>query len=438
MASSIIMPKTGMAMEEGTIIRWLKAEGDSVHKGEAVAEIETDKSTMELEAEADGVLLRIVHTDGQTVPVAQVIGWIGKPGEAIAQEPPSVPAPQEQSRVAQPSETLLDGAAGGLPSGKVAATPAARRVAAENKINLASVAPTGGHGEVRQRDVQAAAQSLAVSPLAKKIAAQSGIALGGLKGSGPGGRITTADLPLAPSGSASPGAQGRERRLALTPIQKTTGKRLLQSHTEIPCVTCQAKADVSELLSVREHLNAALSGTEQAAKTTINDWVLKAVAKALQANPRLNSVLDGGELVYRLDIDIGMAVATPRGLLVPVLRAVDSLSLGQVALRSRELSVRAKEGKLSARELEAGTFTVSNLGMYGISSFTPIINQPQVAILGVCAIEQELHMIDTQVKARSVMGLSLTFDHRALDGVEAALFLKSLRELLENPLMILY
>ena len=190
---------------------------------------------------------------------------------------------------------------------------------------------------------------------------------------------------------------------------------------------------MSELLLVREKLNAAADR-----KATINDWVLKAVAKALQANPRVNSVLDGTDVVYRRAIDIGMAVATPRGLLVPVVRGVDSLTLGDLATATRDLSTRAKEGKLTPREMEAGTFSVSNMGMLGITAFTPIINQPQVAILGVCAIEQELRLIDGQVAARSVIGLSLTFDHRVLDGAEAALFLKSMKELLENPLVILF
>jgi pyruvate dehydrogenase E2 component (dihydrolipoamide acetyltransferase) len=449
-ASSIIMPKTGIAQEEGTIVRWLKHEGDAVEKGDVIAEIETDKTTMELEAEAAGVILRLIHADGETVPVSRVIGWIGKKGEAIPQDAAGAGAsagagPAEAARApavsaaagAAESPKVADGGAAAGVAGKVAATPSARRLAAEKKVDLAAVTPTGKHGEVRERDVQALG-SVAVSPLAKKIAAETGIELAGVKGTGPGGRITKADLPSATAEGRAASAVAAEpaagdQRVPLTQIQKITGRRVLQSHLEIPPVTCQTKADVSELLLVREKLNAAADR-----KATINDWVLKAVAKTLQANPRVNSVLDGTDVVYRRAIDIGMAVATPRGLLVPVVRGVDSLTLGDLAAATRDLSTRAKEGKLAPRDMEAGTFSVSNMGMLGITAFTPIINQPQVAILGVCSIEQELRLDNGQVAAHSMIGLSLTFDHRVLDGAEAALFLKSMKELLENPLVILF
>lgn len=449
------MPKTGMAMEEGTIIRWLKREGESIEKGEPIAEIETDKSTMDLEAEAAGILLRILHSDGETVAVSRVIGWIGKQGEAVPREANGAPAAVAAGREAageEPSWTAggnaaeMDGPIGASFAGKVAATPSARRVAAENKIDLGAVTPSGWHGEVRERDVQASGR-VAVSPLAKKIAADTGIPLTGVRGTGPGGRITRADLPVeaaAPEGlllgRLPVEATGDDRRVPLTQIQKITGKRTLQSHLEIPPVTCQAKADVSELLLVRERMNAAaqIATTGGMTRTSINDWVLMAVARALLANPRLNSILDGGDVIYRKAIDIGIAVATPRGLLVPVLRSVDTLTLGNLSAATRDLFARAKEGKLSPRELESGTFSVSNMGMYGITAFTPIINQPQVAILGVCAIEQELRMIDGQVTARSLMGLNLTFDHRVIDGAEAAIFLKCLKEQIENPLAMLF
>jgi pyruvate dehydrogenase E2 component (dihydrolipoamide acetyltransferase) len=444
-ASSIIMPKTGMAMEEGTIIRWLKRAGDSVQKGEPIAEIETDKSTMELEAEAAGVLLSILKKDGETVPVSVVIGWIGKQGEAIPQgapagaAAPAAAAPQETAAAPESPRAAVDA----IP-GKVAATPAARRLAAERGIDLATIAPSGSHGEVRERDIPISGR-VPASPLAKKMAAEAGVDLAAVKGTGPGGRVTRADIEAATAagaaasaggsaGAASPEASAEgDTRVPLTQIQKITGKRMLQSHLEIPPVTCQAKADVSELLLLRERMNAGAGN-----RASINDWILKAVAKALVANPRVNAVLDGNDVIYRKAVDIGMAVATPRGLLVPIVRHADALSLGDLAAATRDLAARAKDGKLAQREMEAGTFSVSNMGMYGITAFTPIINQPQVAILGVCAIKQELRMKDAQVTAHSVMGLSLTFDHRVLDGAGAALFLKSLKELLENPLVILF
>jgi pyruvate dehydrogenase E2 component (dihydrolipoamide acetyltransferase) len=391
MPSSVIMPKTGMAMEEGTIVRWMKKPGDPVRTGEPIAEIETDKSTMELEAEADGVILAILHRDGETVAVSKVIAWIGKPGEAI-------PAPAAAAQAAEPTAPPPAApavAARPAAGGKVAATPAARRAAGERNVELSSVTPTGRRGEVREADVL---------------------------------RRAAAPLPAAPAVVLADG----DRRVPLSSIQKITGRRMLQSHTEIPPVTCQAKADVTDMLAMRERINA---GSE--AKVTVNDMVMRATARALAAHPRVNSVLDGQEVVYRKAIDIGFAVATPEGLLVPVVRGADALSLAALAARTRELAARAKEKKLPPADMEGGTFTVSNMGMYGITAFTPIINQPQAAILGVCAIEEELHLAAGSVVARRVMGLSLTFDHRVLDGAEAALFLKEVKDSLENPLMIL-
>jgi pyruvate dehydrogenase E2 component (dihydrolipoamide acetyltransferase) len=396
MPSSVIMPKTGMAMEEGTIVRWMKKPGDPVRTGEPIAEIETDKSTMELEAEADGVILAILHRDGETVAVSKVIAWIGKPGEAI-------PTPAAAAHAAGPTAPPPAAAKAGIPAaaappaagGKVAATPAARRAAGERNVELSSVTPTGRHGEVREADVL---------------------------------RRAAAPLPAAPAFVLADG----DRRVPLSSIQKVTGRRMLQSHLEIPPVTCQAKADVTDMLAMRERINA---GSE--AKVTVNDMVMRATVRALAAHPRVNSVLDGQDVVYRKAIDIGFAVATPEGLLVPIVRGADALSLAALAARTRELAARAKEKKLPPADMEGGSFTVSNMGMYGITAFTPIINQPQAAILGVCAIEEELHLVAGSVAARRVIGLSLTFDHRVLDGAGAALFLKEVKDSLENPLMIL-
>jgi pyruvate dehydrogenase E2 component (dihydrolipoamide acetyltransferase) len=447
-ATSIIMPKTGIAQEEGTIVRWLKRAGDSVTKGEPVAEIETDKTTMELEAEADGVILGLVKKDGETVPVSTVIGWLGKKGEAVPQDA----GPAAGSHAAAPGPQAAAVTAGAAPAaapasvvpGKVAATPAARRLAVEQGIDISSLTPSGSHGELRARDIPAAAAArVAASPLAKKIAAEAGINLAGVKGTGPGGRVTRADVDgaAAPAGAAAVPAHAAaapvamangDTRVALSQIQRITGRRTLQAHLEIPPVTIHGKADVTDLMALRERMNAT-----GPVKTSVNDWILKAAAKALVANPRANAVLDGNDVVYRKAIDIGMAVATPRGLLVPVVCGVDALGIGELAARTRDLAERAREGKLTPKEMVPGTFSVSNMGMYGVTAFTPIINQPQVAILGACAIDQELKLVGGVVTARSFMGLSLTFDHRVLDGAEAALYLKSLRELMESPLTML-
>jgi len=236
------------------------------------------------------------------------------------------------------------------------------------------------------------------------------------------------NIPEAPPLTLADG----DRRVPLSSIQKVTGRRMLQSHLEIPPVTCQARADVTEMLVMRERINAGAD-----AKITINDMVVRATARVLAAHPRVNSVLDGTDVIYRKAIDIGVAVATPQGLLVPVVRAADTLSLAALAARTRELAAKAREKKLAPAELEGGSFTISNVGMYGITAFTPIINLPQAAILGVCAVEESLALVGGNVTVRKLMGLSLTFDHRVLDGAEAALFLKGIMDALENPLMVL-
>lgn len=398
--TSVIMPKTGMAMEEGTILRWMKKAGDPVRKGEAIAEIETDKSTMELEAEADGALLAILHGDGETVKVSVVIAWIGQPGEAIPAQSSAAPAPSGASAAAKVPSAAAPASHAVPTAGKVAATPSARRAAGERNVDLAAVPPSGRHGEVREADVLRFAAPAAE---ARRI-------------------------PEAPPLTLADG----DRRVPLSSIQKVTGRRMLQSHLEIPPVTCQARADVTELLVMRERINAGAD-----AKITINDMVVRATARVLAAHPRVNSVLDGADVIYRKAIDIGVAVATPQGLLVPVVRAADTLSLAALAARTRELAAKAREKKLAPGDLEGGSFTVSNVGMYGIIAFTPIINLPQAAILGVCAVEESLALVGGNVTVRRLMGLSLTFDHRVLDGAEAALFLKGIKDALENPLMVL-
>ena len=398
--TSVIMPKTGMAMEEGTILRWMKKAGDPVRKGEAIAEIETDKSTMELEAEADGTLLAVLHGDGETVKVSVVIAWIGQPGEVIPAPSLTEPATAGVSAAAKVPAAAAPASPAEPTAGRVAATPAARRAAGERNVDLATVPPSGRHGEVREADVLRFAAPAAE---ARRI-------------------------PEAPPLTLADG----DSRVPLSSIQKVTGRRMLQSHLEIPPVTCQARADVTELLVMRERINAGVD-----AKITINDMVVRATARVLAAHPRVNSVLDGAEVIYRKAIDIGVAVATPQGLLVPVVRAADTLSLAALAARTRELAAKAREKKLAPAELEGGSFTISNVGMYGITAFTPIINLPQAAILGVCAIEESLALVGGNVTVRKLMGLSLTFDHRVLDGAEAALFLKGIKDALENPLMVL-
>jgi pyruvate dehydrogenase E2 component (dihydrolipoamide acetyltransferase) len=435
MANSIIMPKTGMAMEEGILLEWRVKAGDTIKKGDIVALIETDKSTMELESDYDGVILAILGQAGETIPVTRVIAWVGQAGEAVPATPageakPAVKAAESAAPAAAPQAASADGYTG-------KATPAARKLAADKGIALDSVAPSGKSGEIRLADVENAASGAAVNatPLARRMAADQGITLSGIQGSGYGGKIFSADLSAAAAAAAvsMSGAAAREdTRVPLTNIQRITGKRMLESQTTIPVVTQNTRADVTKMLAVRKELNEKLG-----IKITVNDFVLVAAIKALEANPRMNSVFDDKELIYKGSINLGVAVATERGLLVPVIHNAHALHLRQISAKAADLAGRAREGRLNPDEMSGGTFTVSNVGMYGITAFTPIINPPEAGILGVCSVEDELRLEGERVVSRKLMGLSLTFDHRIVDGAEAAVFIKTLKDLLESPVTIL-
>ncbi len=361
MAEKIIMPKTGMNMKEGIIIKWHVKEGDKVSKGDTVAEIETDKSAMELESDYDGTILRLDFPEGAVVPVVMPIAWVGEPGEKLSESPDP----------------------------RVRATPAARRLAAEKGIPLDSLRPGGKQGEIRAADVSAGKNVVACF----------------IQENRPG------------------------KYVQLTKVQQITGQRMLQSSLEIPSVTADINVDVTTLLEMREEFNKR-SGI----KISINDCVLFAAARMLKVRPRLNSELVGEEvLFYHEECNIGFAVAAPQGLLVPVIKDADKLSITELAAEATRLGDCCHDGTIKPEQMDCGTFTVSNLGMFGISAFTPIINQPQAAILGVCAVENKLDLIEGEVSLRRVMGLSLTYDHRIIDGAESAMALKTLKEFLEEP-----
>ena len=428
MANSIIMPKTGMAMEEGTIIEWRIKTGDKVSKGDIVALIETDKATMELESDYDGIILAILNEAGETVPVTRVIAWVGQSGEAIPSDGTAVDKNTDKPAA---GKTISDNTAGVLPAystnraeanegstpeksagalyaadAKPKATPAARALAKERGIDLHTIIPGGRYGEITRSAVKAALESSAL------VAVQ----------------------PEPPKQKTA--IDRVDMRVPLTNIQKITGRRMFESRQTIPEVTSHIKADVTEMLRLREELNNSMAALNMPGKITINDFVLSAVVKALLDNPRLNSVLDGNELIYKGSINLGMATATKRGLVVPVIHNAQDYSLTNLSLQAALLAAKAREGSLKSEEMSGGTFTVSNIGMYGITAFTPIINPPEAAILGVCAVEDELKLDGERVINRKKIGLSLAYDHRIVDGAESSLFLKELKDILEAPLLI--
>lgn len=388
MPHSIIMPKAEMAMEEGSIIRWLIQEGDLVTKSQPLLEIETDKSTMEVESEADGTVLRIIHPEGARVPVAEVIGWIGEAGEDI----PEIEAPAPESKTPEAAPTPAAARSASLPAAtpiigdprRIPATPAARRLARERGVDLATIYdPTRGL-PLRAADIPAA----------------------------------EAEPELAPGDTMVP----------LTRIQQTSARRMVEAHSQIPAVTIHTRADVTELDALRARI-----AEDTGQRITYNDGVLAATARVLPSFPELNAEFHGDRVLQRAGVHLAFAVAADQGLLAPVLRDADQASLSELAQQARALAEAARDGGLDFHDLEGGTFTVSNVGKFGVTAFNPIINLPQVAILGVCAVETVPRYIEDRVEPRRMIGLSLTFDHRAMDGITPSRFLQALAQQLEQP-----
>ena len=414
MAFEIKMPQLGLTMEEGTVAQWLKQEGDTVAKGDVLLEITTDKLTSEIESEADGVLLKIVAKEGEDVPVKGLLGYIGEAGETVGDAAP-------------------------------AAAPAAA-APAPAEVPAAAPAPAPA--------VKADGSRIRISPLARKTAAKLGVDYQNLTGSGPSGRIVQKDslaaaeaakqqlapVAEAPATAPAPAAKSGELELMdgdevvkLAGMRKVVAERMAKSAREIPTVTQNVKIDVTKLVAFRKQINET-SGQ----KFSMNDFILKAVANALRANPHILVSIDGNQIIKRAHVNLGMAVALDDGLIVPVIRDADKLSLSQISATAKDLAVRARENKLAMDEYKGSTFTISNLGMFGVETFDPIINQPDAGILGVCAVQDELDMDDEgKIFKKQVMRISFTFDHRLIDGAVAAKFELAIKELLEDPMRIL-
>jgi len=306
---------------------------------------------------------------------------------------------------------------------KIAATPLAKTLAREKGIELASIRGSGTGGVIRGSDVESY-KGIKATPLAARIAKEMKVDLSQVKGSGHRGKIKKEDLPVAEENNRTgTGISGRGVRKPMKGIRRIIADRMLKSHLE---------ADVTELLRLRKQMNKTLGSN-----ISVNDIVMKAAVISLKEHSYINVTIDGNDILFLTDINLGMAVALPEGLIVPVIKNAEGLGLKELSDIAKDLGSRAKEDRLVPDEITGGTFTVSNLGMFGITSFTPIINPPESAILGVCAVEEVLRLEKVRVESRSVMGLSLTIDHRVIDGAQGAVFLGRIKELLENPLEII-
>ncbi len=403
MATEVILPRLGQGMETGTIVRWLKSEGDAVAKGDPLFELDTDKVTQEVEAEASGVLLKIAVAEGE-VPVGRTVAFIGTEGEDV----PDVAAPPVAATVAA-AETTPE--------------PASNTVLQAN--DEAPDKPQATNGRVK------------ASPLARRLARERGLDLGSISGTGPDGRIVAEDVERAeieaPTITSNTLLQarfvpGEVERVPLTNIRKTIARRLTEAW-QIPVFQLQASADMTRANA----LVAKLRERDADVRVTVTDVLTKVAAQALMRHREVNAEFTEDAILLHPSANVGIAVAAPQGLVVPVIRGAERLSLAEIAAARADVVGRARENKLRADDLEGGTFTISNLGMYAVESFTAVINPPQAAIVAVGATEDRVVPVDGELVIRPMLTLTATFDHRAVDGAPAAAFLQTLKESLEDP-----
>ena len=461
MAVEVIMPKAGSEMEEGEIVQWFKNEGDHVEEGEVLLEIVTDKVNMEVEAEATGTLLKILAQAGDVVPVVQTIAWIGEPGEKI-------PGASESGEVA-PAETIIEKKVDYTPVKEVEkvdysglrATPAARAYARKKGIDLSKVKGSGPKGRIHKDDVldYKLNSKVKISPLAERIAKIEGINTESIVGTGPNGKIMKADImavlhgatkveaapkaevaPKAPKAPKAPNENqwGVVETVPMSPMRKVISKRMSESYFSAPTFVVNVEVDMTELLALRKKVVDAII-EETSKKATVTDFISLAVIKSLMKHPYVNASLssDEKEMYLHHYVNLSIAVGMDSGLVVPVIKGADKMSLKELVVASKEITTKALNGKLKPDEMADSTFTISNLGMYGVKSFVPIINQPNTAILGVSATVPKPVVYNGEVTVRPIMTLTLTADHRVVDGLEGAKFMKTLKEAIENPLSLL-
>ena len=411
MATEVKLPRLGQGMESGTIVRWLKAEGDSVKKREPLYELDTDKVTQEVESDLDGILLKIVVQEGE-VEVGSTIAMIenGDSAAAVADAPATAEA-------AEPS-------AGEAPGTAAATEPPP----AETAAPAAGAAKTAG-GRIK------------ASPLARRIARERGVDLAALAGTGPDGRIVADDVENAPVGGAaqSTGApalppEGDVEIVTMTGTRKTIARRLTEAWTA-PVFQLGVSIDMTEALHLREQMIERLG--EGDVKPTVSDLLTRFVGVALVRHRAVNATFSGDEIHRHASAHIGLAVAAPNGLVVPVIRNVDRSSVQEIARARAELVGRAREGKLTREDMDGGTFTISNLGMFGVEQFVAVLNPPQVAILAVGAVKPTPIVVEGEVDVAPMMYVTLTCDHRAIDGADGAEFLRTLVSIVEQPALAL-
>jgi pyruvate dehydrogenase E2 component (dihydrolipoyllysine-residue acetyltransferase) len=415
MSSQVTLPRLGQGMESGTIVRWLKSEGDQVEKGEPLYELDTEKVTQEVEADSSGVLLKILAGEGKEIEVGKAIAVIGEEGEDVPDAEPEAKEEKDETEVAEGEDQEEA-------EPEEDREPAAAEAKAEPEPAAAPAEANGGR--------------VKASPLARRIARERGIDLRSLRGTGPEGRIVAEDVeraeaaPAAAAAASAAAPAGEVEVIPLTGMRKTIARRMTEAW-EAPAFQITMTADMSAAIRLREGLVARMA--EGDAKPTYSDILTKVCAVALMRHRAVNALFAGDEIHLQPTANVGMAVAVPNGLLVPVLRSCETKTIPQLAAERADLVQRTREGKLKQEDLEGGTFTISNLGMFGVERFVAVLNPPQAAILAVGAIEERAVVRDGELAARPVMEMTLSCDHRSVDGATASEFLRTVKQFLEEP-----
>ena len=435
MAFYVSMPKLGMTMTEGTISEWKKKEGDAVAVGDPLFDVETDKLTNTINAYEAGTVLKILVNDGETAACQQPVAIMGQAGEDISGLTGTSAAPAEEKAEQLSAQSVQPAAH--KAGERMIISPRAKKVAAELGIDPHCVTGTGPNGRIVERDIRnykPAAQEkggVKTSPLAKKIAADIGVDVNEVPSDG---RVMAGDILRYLHDSRIPvqeEAPAREETVNMDGMRKAIARNMLNSHMTSPTVTFDLSVDMTNLKEYRAQLKA------NDIKVSYTDILVKFVSKALTEFPALNCSVDGNKIIYKHYVNKGVAVALDNGLVVPNVPDADKKSLTEISSEVKELAELARSGKLPMERLHGGTFTITNLGMYGIESFSPIINQPETAILGVCAMQDKPVVLDGKITVRTMMNLCLTADHRVVDGAIAAQFLHRVKTLMENPALML-
>ncbi|HEX8397719.1 MAG TPA: pyruvate dehydrogenase complex dihydrolipoamide acetyltransferase [Pyrinomonadaceae bacterium] len=465
MADKFLMPKLSPTMEEGQIARWLKKEGESFKNGETLAEVDTDKATMEMTALTDGVVLKILKGDGETVPLGDPIAITGKEGEDISALLAEIGGGNGAS-VAKPAETKTE------PQSSTQAQQTGAPISEKPEVAEAAGRSYDAQRPGAEQQGQVASQQteskpseggngrLIVSPIAARMAAEAGLNLNNLQGSGPGGRIIKRDIEAAIAGQkaapqAQPEAQPQIREQAptapgfqqaeiagasayreepTTQMRRAIASRLTESIGPIPTFYLTIEVEMDKAIDFRKQINAALPEEK---KVSINDVIIKTVASALMRHPQVNASYQDRSIRYYERADIGVAVAIPDGLITPIIRNANGKGIAQIAAEVKELAGRARDKKLKPEEFTGGTFSISNLGMFGIEEFTAIINPPEAGILAIGKSEPKPVVRDGEIVVRNMMRVTMSCDHRVIDGATGAQFLKTLKQMLENPMLML-